>query len=732
MKRRWSTLKQIISAYEQHHDIFLSLINEEGRIICANATMVKALRLQNPRQAETNIFELLHPVNLSDFKTAIRTSAEKKSSYGIELYLRNGYYHPMKWEINYLQPEKGQNKNYLCVGHRIPEEERIKKFNQLGEKNFQMILEGLNAGVFFQDRNGELIAANQKAAEIFNTTLERLYQLKNFGDLWNTDLEIKNENGNPVTFAGTPFMKALQTGETQTEVLVIRLRNGAYRYLGFSSQPMFEENSTMPFAVVSNITDVTREKKLSEQLQEREALFNVFMKQTPYLAWVVDEDSNLVFASQSFYQYFGLDERASLNKNIIDLVPDGVAKALYEKHLQVLKTGVPAELLKKVKWANGADFFFHINIFPIEGVTRKKMLGGHAVNLADKFAAEKKLKEANDRVLLLSRATSDAIWEWDMQTAHIFRNDALMDLIGYQREDTKGLSWWLRRIHPEDRNRVSDKVKDTTEKNLHSWEDEYRFKCADGNYKHMHYKGYVVYENGLPVKMIGSLQDVSGMKELEDQLMDEKMERQKEISETVIRVQEKERARIGHELHDNVNQILSSAKLFVEMLSTTGKEEKEIKKKSLDYVMLAIEEIRKLSKELVVPQLNQNGLIESVETLIADIHLSTGIKIKFTHDHVNNLLTQGKNVTLFRIVQEQLKNILKHSKANQVEIHLQCNERDAQLIIKDNGIGFDPRQTHRGIGLSGIYERTRFYSGSVDIQTSPGQGCSLTVSIPCL
>lgn len=78
MKRRWSTLKQIISAYEQHHDIFLSLINEEGRIICANATMVKALRLQNPRQAETNIFRLLHPVNLSDFKTAIRTSAEKK------------------------------------------------------------------------------------------------------------------------------------------------------------------------------------------------------------------------------------------------------------------------------------------------------------------------------------------------------------------------------------------------------------------------------------------------------------------------------------------------------------------------------------------------------------------------------------------------------------------------------------------------------------------------------
>jgi PAS domain S-box-containing protein len=105
-----------------------------------------------------------------------------------------------------------------------------------------------------------------------------------------------------------------------------------------------------------------------------------------------------------------------------------------------------------------------------------------------------------------------------------------MDMIGYQLEDKKGLSWWLRRIHPEDRNRVSDNVKDTTEKNLQSWEDEYQFKCADGTYKHMHDKGYVVYENGLPVKMIGSLRDVSGLKDLENKLMEEKLQRQKEIS----------------------------------------------------------------------------------------------------------------------------------------------------------------------------------------------------------
>jgi signal transduction histidine kinase len=146
--------------------------------------------------------------------------------------------------------------------------------------------------------------------------------------------------------------------------------------------------------------------------------------------------------------------------------------------------------------------------------------------------------------------------------------------------------------------------------------------------------------------------------------------------------------------------------------------------------MMAIDEIRKLSKELVVPQLQSESLVASVKTLIDDIHLSSAIKIKFTHDHESELLTPGKKVTLFRILQEQMKNIISHSHASHVDIYLQCKDGDIQLIIRDDGVGFNSNQTHQGIGLSNIYERTRFYNGKVDVQTSPGKGCMLTVTIP--
>ncbi len=731
MKKQWTKIKSIIQTHEQQKELFLSVINDEGTIVSANAFMVKTLDLKSPKKEKVNIFDLIHPANVSDFKTILQKSTGETSPACMEVYIKNGLYHPMKWQISHLPGADGVSA-YFCVGHKILDDERLKKFNELGEKNYQLIVEGLNAGILFQDKKGELIAANQKAADVFDSTLEKLYQLTGIENLWNTVWEIKTENDRKVSFADTPFMKALKSGKPEAEVLVIRLGSGEQRWFHFSSQPLFEDNNPVPYSVVSNIADLTPERKLAEELYERKILFRAFMNQTPNIAWVVDEDSILLLANQAFFQYFRLEEKKAVNKNITELVPPAVAKALYEKHIQVLQTGLPADMVQKVKLADGTDMVFHINLFPITGAGGKKLLGGHAVNLEDKYAAEKKLREVNDRLLLLTRATTDAIWEWDMQTGYIFRNDALMDMIGYHLDDPKGLSWWLRRIHPEDRNRISDKVKDSTDRNKQSWEDEYRFKCADGHYKHMRDKGYIVYENGLPVKMIGSLQDVTSLKDLEGQLMEEKLQKQKEISETVIRVQEMERTRIGHELHDNVNQILSTTKLFVDMLTPANKDERKIKEKSIEYILMAVEEIRKLSKELVVPQLKDKGLVESIWSLVDDINLSTSLKIKFTHDLENGLLTPGIQVTLFRIVQEQFKNIIKHSRAKKVDITLQSREAEIHLMIRDDGAGFDSSKTTRGIGLSNIFERTRFYNGVSEIQTSPGKGCMLNITIPYL
>lgn len=730
MKRTsWTTLKQIIGDTDRKTDLFLTVINENGLINCANATMIRNLELNDPRVVSINFFDLVHPSHIGDFKNALKETSDDKNHKGIELYIKNGHYHPMKWQISHLQDGLGLEKNFLCVGYKIVDDERMDRFNQLLKNNCQLIVEGLS-GLIFHDINGELIAANQKAAGIFETTLENLYKLKNVEQLWKNEWSIKNENGQPVAFEETPFVKAVKTGESHTQTLVIRLSNGKKKWVLFNSQPLVEENTHNCFSVISNIVDITPERQLSHELKQGKALISAFFEQTPTLAWVIDEEATLHFASSAFYHHFGKNEKESIGAKVTDLVPAAVTRAIYDKHMEVFETGKAVQATEKIKWADGTQSISHINIFPIHSVSGKKMVGGQAVSLPDKSRLEKELKDAHERMLNLSRATSDAIWEWDMQTGQIFRNETLMEMIGYQLDNSKGLSWWLRRIHPEDRNRLADKIKEATDSHQQSWQDEYRFKCADGTYKHIEDKGFVVYENGLPVKMIGCLQNVSMLKELENELADVRLQRQKEISETVIRVQEKERTRIGHELHDNVNQILSTVKLFFDRITPAGKEQKQIKEKSIEYLHLAIEEIRKLSKELVTPQLKKENLAENINAIITDIQMTGALKISFVHDINDELLSPDKKITLFRIVQEQLKNIIKHSQATTAQIHIQSTHEYVNLEMKDNGKGFDPQQTRQGIGLSNIHERTQFYNGTVDIQASAGKGCILNVRIP--
>lgn len=464
--------------------------------------------------------------------------------------------------------------------------------------------------------------------------------------------------------------------------------------------------------------------------QPDKSLTASFMNDSQALGWIIDESEDLVWANTSFKKYFNLKDEA-INNKVPGILPLKVIDGLYEKHVQVLNSKDPIETIQQVKLANGSNITFQVNLFPVKGGDGKFMVGGQAFQITDKVNPAKQL-DSNKQLLLLRLAGTDAIWEWNMKSGHIFRNDTLMKMIGYPANETDGLAWWFRRIHPADRDRVSNRVKEATDKQLLFWEDEYRFKCADGGYKNIHDHGYIVYENAQPVKMIGSLHDVAAMNSLQNQLNNEKLQRQKELSETVIRVQEIERARIGYELHDNINQVISTAKLFIDMLNPVSEEQKQVKEKSTHYLVMAIKEIRNLSKELVTPQFNEEALTVSLKKIIDDLQASSGTEITFICDDMADKLSNGKKVALFRIIQEQLKNIITHSAADKAAIFLRGNTDTVELVITDNGKGFNAAETRRGIGLSNIYERTKFYNGKADLKTEKGKGCSLIIQIPFL
>ena len=130
------------------------------------------------------------------------------------------------------------------------------------------------------------------------------------------------------------------------------------------------------------------------------------------------------------------------------------------------------------------------------------------------------IRESNERYDIVAKATSDTIWDWKIQEDDFVWNKGIQDVFGYNREDVgKTSKWWFDRIHPEDSIKMSIKLYSFIEQKTEKWQDQYRFKCADGTYKYVFDRGFLVKdENGNVIRMIGTIQDVTKQKEEEQRL----------------------------------------------------------------------------------------------------------------------------------------------------------------------------------------------------------------------
>ncbi len=465
--------------------------------------------------------------------------------------------------------------------------------------------------------------------------------------------------------------------------------------------------------------------------------------------------------------------------------------------------------------------------------------------------AAEDIKKSNDRYNIVAKATSDVIWDWDLITDVTLWNKGLKGVFGYEElNNTTYSDWWRLKIHPDDLKRVCENIQLNIDNKILKWQDEYRFKCADGIYKYIFDRGFILVDNNnKPIKMIGAMQDITHQKEEEHRLkllesvitntsdsvmiteaesfdlsgpkivyvneaftkmtgytskevigktpkilqglksdkkeiklLNESIKKyetkeitiinykkngeeflnnmslspvadergiythwiaiqrdvtaskklDQEITKAIINAQEQERFQIGGELHDNVNQILAGVLLNLGM--TKGKSlttQNEWIEKSLTYVHMAINEIRNLSHRLAPASFEENSLEEVFKELIKSININNQYQIKFKMEGVKEIkIDDDIQLNLYRILQEQLNNIMKYSKATLIEISLSLVNQVIHFRIFDNGVGFDTKNFKKGIGLNNIKKRTELISGLFSLQSSPGNGCEIIVEIP--
>lgn len=210
----------------------------------------------------------------------------------------------------------------------------------------------------------------------------------------------------------------------------------------------------------------------------------------------------------------------------------------------------------------------------------------------------------------------------------------------------------------------------------------------------------------------------------------EKLEAErKKITRAILIAGEKERNRLSRELHDNINQLLATAKLYLGTAARDNPVFKEKIKYPLELIDQSMEELRSLSHRMGSP-LKDIDLRSMIETLLVKIGQSSPIETHLQFSLPSLVLEDDLKLNIFRIVQEQTHNILKYARARNIDIFLTEKNGILNIIIKDDGEGFDINVKRSGIGISNIQHRVTSFNGEMEIISSPGKGCSIIIKIP--
>ncbi|HEX6181252.1 MAG TPA: PAS domain S-box protein [Chitinophagaceae bacterium] len=282
-------------------------------------------------------------------------------------------------------------------------------------------------------------------------------------------------------------------------------------------------------------------------------------------------------------------------------------------------------------------------------------------------------------------------------------------------------------IAKEDRELVKSKIESVFEKGFA--DVEAHFLTKTGEKIPYYFNGIRMESEGKPC-LVGMGFDLTELKGLEQEIRDQKVQEQKKLIRAVLNAQESERNLIGRELHDNVNQILIGAKLYLGLISKERPATHDLIAQSINLVDNAIDEIRALTRREVTPP-RKISLKNIIQSLVDNTREHSSVKTEFIYAADFVEINDDLKLNIYRIVQEAFNNVLKHAEASNVTLIVEAENDELRVLIKDNGKGFDPSVTNSaGIGLDNMLNRVESYNGRFTIDGNPDDGCKIEISIP--
>jgi two-component system, LuxR family, sensor kinase FixL len=334
------------------------------------------------------------------------------------------------------------------------------------------------------------------------------------------------------------------------------------------------------------------------------------------------------------------------------------------------------------------------------------------------------LRESQQRMDLAARAANLGIWVRDLVRNETWATDEWRALLGFAKSERIDLNGFLQKLHPEDREAVSQTFAKALDRE-NGYETEYRVVLPEGRIRWIASRGRVEFDgDGKPVLMRGASLDITKRKQAEEAAHN--------LSGRLIYAQEVERMRIARDLHDDLSQSLALLSVELEVFGQSQPARLVKIQEFSAQVKRLSSEVHRLSHDLHPAKLEQLGLVAAVRGFCKEFAAAHEMAIEFADRSVPRAIPEDTALCLYRIAQEALHNVVKHSggTAARVELTMECSE--LRLTIADDGVGFDPEtmRANGSLGLISMSERARFVHGLLSVKSHTGKGTRVEVRVP--
>jgi two-component system sensor histidine kinase UhpB len=602
------------------------------------------------------------------------------------------------------------------------------------EEDLRITLDSIGDAVIATDAEGKIRRMNPVAERLTGWPLADA-RSKNLTDVFNIRSE---ETGEAVE---SPVIKVLREGvivglANHTELIS---RSGRALPIADSGAPIRDVAGRI-VGVVLVFRDQTAERQAEQALRQSAGLMNASIANLPFELWAKGLDGKYTLQNPASKKVWG-DQIGKESSEHLGVAAE--VKALWKvSNARALAGEVVHSEWERKEGTNGTRIFQEV-VGPIYDGDKITGVLGVNIDITDQRRAERTqlraseaLRQSEERFQIVMRAANDGIWDRNLTTDQIFLSDRFLELLGYTRADCPDAFKALTELlHADDRSRMRQAIEAHLKQRV-PYDVEYRLRTKSNGYRWFRSRGQAIWSaDGTPVRMAGSIHDITDRKLADEKLMTYQQQLQT-LSSRLLLIEERERRNFSQLLHDHIGQSLTYAKLRLGVLRSqiSDKEVLEPIEDVLNLVEQMSQETRSLTYELSPPLLYEIGLDAALEWLCEHFEDRYELRCKFEGTEQPERLEIDARIVLFQAARELLFNVVKHAKAGEAQVSIARSDGRVRLSVKDNGIGMKaplPAESgSAGFGLFSVRERLQQIGGIIQVESQETGGTCVSLILP--